>query len=304
MRKEEFKNIWLKAFKWSFFSKIMLNQLKTVALLGALTGILLFVGGLIGGQQGLTIALFFAVLMNFGSYFFSHKIVLAMYHAKELKESEAPGIHAMVEEIAREAKIPKPKVYIIHAPHANAFATGPNPKKAVVAVTDGIVQLLTKEELKGVLAHEIGHVKNRDILISTIAATIASVISYLAFMVRWAAILGTGSRDDQRGSNVLGLLVMTIVAPLAAMIVQLAISRSREYLADERGARLIRNPLPLASALQKLESASHSRPLGMGSPSTAHLFIVKPFRGKGMLNLFSTHPPLHERVARLKKLKV
>ena len=282
----------------------MLNQLKTVALLGALTGILLFVGGLIGGQQGLTIALFFAVLMNFGSYFFSHKIVLAMYHAKELKESEAPGIHAMVEEIAREAKIPKPKVYIIHAPHANAFATGPNPKKAVVAVTDGIVQLLTKEELKGVLAHEIGHVKNRDILISTIAATIASVISYLAFMVRWAAILGTGSRDDQRGSNVLGLLVMTIVAPLAAMIVQLAISRSREYLADERGARLIRNPLPLASALQKLESASHSRPLGMGSPSTAHLFIVKPFRGKGMLNLFSTHPPLHERVARLKKLKV
>lgn len=280
------------------------NQFKTVALLGVLTGILLLIGGAIGGQQGLTIALIFAILMNFGSYFFSHKIVLAMYRAKELPKSQAPGIHKMVEEIAKEANIPKPKIYIVHTPHANAFATGPSPKKAVVAVTDGILSLLTKEELKGVLAHEIGHVKNRDILIQTVAATIASVISYIAFMARWAAIFGGMRGNNREGGNILELLVLAIVAPLAAMIIQLAISRSREYLADERGARLIKNPLPLASALGKLESSSQHVPLGRGSSSTAHLFIVKPFRGGGALHLFSTHPPLAERVKRLKAMKI
>ncbi len=281
---------------------MIINQLKTVLFLGILTGILLVIGGMIGGQQGLTVALVFALLMNFGTYFFSHKIVLMMYRAQELPKSKAPEIHKMVEDICRKADLPKPKIYLIPSPAANAFATGPNPKHAVVAVTEGIMKLLTKEELKGVLSHELGHVKNRDILISTIAATIASVISYLAFMARWAAIFG-GNRDDNRGGNPLGLLFMAIIAPLAAMIIQLAISRSREYLADERGARLLKNSQPLASALQKLESASKHTPLTFGSPSTAHLFIVKPFRGEGLLSLFSTHPPLQERIQRLKSMK-
>lgn len=282
---------------------MLFNQIKTVLLLGILTSIVLLIGGFIGGQQGLTVALVFAVLMNFGAYFFSHKIVLMMYHAQELPKSKAPDIHKMVEDIAHAANIPKPKIYLIPSQHANAFATGPSPKKAVVAVTEGIIKLLTKEELKGVLAHEIGHVKNRDILIQTIAATIASIISYLAFMARWAAIFGTG-RDDNRGGNPLSLLFMVIIAPLAAMIIQLAISRSREYLADERGARLIKNPLPLASALNKLDAASKHMPLQFGSPSTAHLFIVKPFRGEGLMSLFSTHPPLTERIQRLKAMKI
>ncbi len=281
---------------------MILNQLKTALLLGILSGLLLLIGAFIGGQQGLTIALIFAVLMNFGTYFFSHKLVLMMYHAKELPKNKAPEVHKMVEDICRQANLPKPKVYLIPSPHANAFATGPSPKKAVVAVTEGILKLLTKEELKGVLAHEIGHVKNRDILISTIAATIASVISYLAFMARFAVIFG-GGRNDNRGGNPLGLLFMAIIAPLAAMIIQLAISRSREYLADERGARLIKNPLPLASALQKLDNASKHIPLTFATPSTSHLFIVKPISGQGLVNLFSSHPPLQERIQRLKAMK-
>jgi heat shock protein HtpX len=281
---------------------MIVNQLKTVALLGVLTAILLLIGGYFGGQQGLTIAFGFAILMNVGSYFWSHKLVLAMYKAKELPQSQAPGIHKIVQEIAKDANIPKPKIYIVHTPHSNAFATGPNPKKAVVAVTDGIVKLLTKEELKGVLAHEISHVKNRDILVSTIAATIASVISYIAFMARWAAIFG-GMRGDNDSGNILELLLLAIVAPLAAMIVQLAISRSREYLADERGAKLIGNGKPLASALAKLETASKQLPLGKGAASTGHLFIIKPFRGAGMMNLFSTHPPHHKRIERLNNMK-
>ena len=282
---------------------MIFNQFKTALLLGIMSGILLMIGAFIGGQQGLTVALVFAVLMNFGTYFFSHKLVLMMYRAQELPKNKAPEVHKMIEDICKEANLPKPKVYLIHSPHSNAFASGPSPKRAVVAVTEGILKLLTKEELKGVLAHEIGHVKNRDILISTIAATIASVISYLAFMARWAAIFG-GGRDDNRGGNPLGLLFMAIIAPLAAMIIQLAISRSREYLADERGARLIKNPLPLASALQKLETASKTHPLMFGSPSTSHLFIVKPFSGgQGLLNLFNTHPPLQERIQRLKAMK-
>lgn len=283
---------------------MILNQLKTALLLGVLSGILLLIGALLGGQQGLTIALVFAILMNFGTYFFSHKIVLMIYRAQELPKNKAPEIHKIIEDICREANLPKPKVYLIPSPHANAFASGPSPKNAVVAVTEGILKLLTKEELKGVLAHEIGHVKNRDILISTIAATIASVISYLAYMARWAAFFGGTDRENRNPFSIIGLLLMTILAPLAAMIIQLAISRSREYLADERGARLIRNPLPLASALQKLDSASKHTPLMFGSPSTAHLFIVKPFRGEGLLSLFSTHPSLQNRIQRLKTLKL
>jgi len=284
---------------------MILNQLKTAVLLGVLSGILLLIGALLGGQQGLTIALMFAVLMNFGAYFFSHKIVLMMYRAQELPKNKAPEIHKIIEDICREANLPKPKVYLIPSPHANAFAAGPSPKKAVVAVTEGILKLLTKEELKGVLAHEIGHVKNRDILISTIAATIASVISYVAYMARWAAFFGGSDRENRNPFSIIGLLLMTILAPLAAMIIQLAISRSREYLADERGARLIKNPLPLASALQKLDSASKHVPLMFGSPSTSHLFIVKPFRGgQGLLSLFSTHPSLESRIQRLKAMKL
>ena len=282
---------------------MIINQLKTVLLLGVLTSILLIIGALIGGQQGLTVALIFAILMNFGSYFFSHKIVLMMYRAKELPKSKAPEIHKMVEDICKAAGLPKPKIYLVPSPHSNAFATGPSPKKAVVAVTEGIMKLLTKEELKGVLAHEIGHVKNRDILIQTIAATIASVISYLAFMARWAAFMG-GDRENKNPFGIIAILALAILAPLAAMIIQLAISRSREYLADERGARLIKNPSPLASALHKLESAASHVPLQFGSPGSAHLFIVKPFRGgQGLLSLFSTHPPLAERVSRLKAMK-
>jgi heat shock protein HtpX len=281
---------------------MIINQLKTVFLLGILSSILLVIGALIGGQEGLTIALIFAVLMNFGSYFFSHKIVLMMYRAKELSKSQAPQVHVMVEEICRAANLPKPKIYLIPSPHPNAFATGPSPKKGVVAVTEGIMKLLTKEELKGVLAHEISHIKNRDILIQTIAATIASVISYLAFMARWAAFMG-GDRENRNPFGVIALLAMALLAPLAAMIIQLAISRSREYLADERGARLIKNPSPLASALQKLESAASHVPLQFGNPATAHLFIVKPFRGQGIMNMFSTHPPLQERITRLKAMK-
>ncbi len=288
-----------------FFSKrgtMSFNQFKTVLLLGALTGLLLLIGGWLGGRSGLTIAFVFAILMNFGSYFFSHKIVLFIYRAKPLAKEKAPKIHQIVEEIAKKAGMPKPGIYLIPSPHANAFCTGPSPKKAVVAVTEGILSLLSVEELRGVLAHEIGHAKNYDILISTIAATIASVISYVAMMARWAAIFGGMKGDDRGGHNMLELLVLAIIAPLAAMVIQLAISRSREYLADERGARLIGDGKPLANALEKLHANTSRLPLRFGSESTAHLFIVNPFKG-GFASLFSTHPPHDERIKRLRAMK-
>ena len=279
---------------------MVVNQLKTVILLGALTGVLLFVGQLVGGASGLTIALIFAIVMNLGSYWFSDKIVLKMYKAKEVKESEAHRLFKIVREVSQAANIPMPKVYIIPSEQANAFATGRNPQHASVAATQGILNLLNDDELKGVMAHEIAHVKNRDILISSIAATIAGVISYVAFMARWAAIFGGRGRDS---GNLVSLIVLAIITPLIATIIQLAISRSREYLADATGAKIVQNSNGLASALEKLHSDVKRHPMKLGNQSTAHLFISNPFRTRGIMKLLSTHPPMDERVRRLNSMK-
>ncbi len=277
------------------------NQIKTVILLGLLTGVLLFVGYLIGGPSGLTIGLIFALSINFLTYWFSDKIVLRMYKAKIIKKSEYPELHKIIEELCKQANLPKPKIYIINSENANAMATGRNPKHAAVAVTTGILNILDKNELKGVLAHELSHIKNRDTLITTIAATIAGVISYVAFMARFAAIFG-GSRDE--GGNILSLLVLAIITPIIAMILQLALSRSREYLADEKGALISKQPLALASALQKLEQTAKIRPMRKGNPATSSLFIVNPFSARGFTTLFSTHPPVALRVKKLQEIKV
>ncbi len=281
------------------------NQIRTVVLLGLLTGLLLWVGNLVGGMQGLTIALIFAIVMNFGSYWFSDKIVLAMYRAKEVKESDEPELYGIVADVAHLAGIPIPKVYIINAPFSNAFATGRNPRHAAVAVTRGIMDLLSKDELKGVIAHEISHVKNRDTLIQAVAATIAGVISYVAFMARWAAIFGGfGGRD--RDSGGLELLVLAILTPILAAIIQMAISRSREFLADESGAKLLHSGYGLADALEKLEGSTQRFSLRPSSTTqtTAHLFICNPFRGGGLFKIFATHPPVKERVKRLRSMNV
>jgi len=278
----------------------MINQLKTVILLGALTGLLLLVGGYFGGTTGLTIALAFSVIMNFGSYFFSDKIVLAMYSAKPVTKADNPKLHKIVEEVAEKAGIPKPKIYIIKSPNPNAFATGRGPKNAVVACTDSIMTLLNEHELKGVIAHEISHVKNRDILIATIAATIAGVISYIAQMAQFAAIFG-GGRDNENSGNAFGMLAMAIITPIIAMIIQLAISRSREYLADQTGALTIKESKGLASALAKLE---HGPKLTSGNTATASLFISNPFRASTLTNILSTHPATAERIKRLNALKL
>jgi len=279
----------------------MENKIKTFLLLGGLTLFLIFMGKLLGGRSGMYIAFILALAMNFFSYWFSDKIVLRMYGAQEVTPAEAPELHRMVEDLSREAGIPKPKVYIIPDDSPNAFATGRDPEHAAVAATQGIMRILTPMELKGVLAHEIGHVRNRDILISTIAATMAGAIMILADMARFAAIFG--SRDDDEGGGILGVIVMSIVAPLAAMLIQMAISRSREYLADETGARLAHNPQSLASALGKLARGVEQRPMDSASPATAHMFIVNPLTGGAILNLFSTHPPIEERIARLRAMR-
>jgi heat shock protein HtpX len=280
----------------------MENKIKTFLLLGGLTLFLIFMGKLIGGRGGMYIAFILALAMNFFSYWFSDKIVLRMYGAQEVSPGEAPELHRMVEDLAREAGIPKPKVYIIPDDSPNAFATGRNPEHAAVAATTGIMRILTPEELKGVLAHEIGHVRNRDILISTIAATMAGAIMILADMARFAAIFG-GRDDEEGGGGIIGVIVMSIVAPLAAMLIQMAISRSREYLADETGAHLAHNPMSLASALGKLARGVEQRPMDSASPATAHMFIVNPLTGGGIVNLFSTHPPIEERIARLRAMR-
>ena len=277
------------------------NQLKTLLLLASLTGILLLIGSFFG-RQGLTIAFVFAILMNFGSYFLSDKIVLMMYRAKEANEKEYPELYKTVREVSHLANVPMPKVYLIPTNTPNAFATGRNPKHAVVAVTEGILQLLNKDELMGVIAHEFAHIKNRDILIQTIAATIAAVISYVAFMARWAAIFGGSGRDNDQGGNVLELLALAILAPLTATIIQLAISRSREYLADESGSKFIHTQHGLINALQKLEKGVNHFPLKFGNQQTSSLFIVNPFSGKSLFKLFSTHPSTEDRVKRLKEL--
>jgi heat shock protein HtpX len=282
----------------------MSNTLKTTLLLGLLTGIILWFGQFLGGSQGLVVAFVFAAVMNFGSYWFSDKLVLAMYRARPVGMNEAPDLYRIVQNLATRAQMPMPKLYIIPSDAANAFATGRNAEHAAVAVTEGITRLMSWDELEGVLAHELSHVRNHDILISSIAATLAGVIMMLANMVRWAALFGGVSRDERdEGGGVLGLLAMSIVAPLAAMLIQLAISRSREYQADASGAELLHSGESLARALEKLEYASQRLPLD-ASPATAHLFIVNPLSGRSLAGLFSTHPPLEERIRRLRSMRV
>jgi heat shock protein HtpX len=277
------------------------NTLKTAFLLTALTLFLLFVGEALGGQRGLTIALIFAVVTNFVSYFFSDKIALAMYRAQgPLTREQLPRAYDVVQRLTQKAGLPMPKLYVIPTESPNAFATGRNPNHASVAVTEGILKLLTDDELEGVLAHELSHVRNRDILISSIAATLAGAITFLARMFAWGAMFGGyggGDRDDRRGGG-LGALLMLILAPIAAMLIQLAVSRSREYQADESGAHLTGNPYALASALQKLDTYSRRVPL-VATPSTAHLFIIQPLLGMNFGSLFSTHPPIAKRIERL-----
>ena len=278
-----------------------MGGLKTTFLMALLAGLLVAAGSLIGGQSGATIALMFALVMNLGAYWFSDKIVLAMYHAKQVTEAEAPELHSMVRTLATKAQIPMPKVYIIDTPTPNAFATGRNPQHAAVAVTTGILKILNREELTGVMAHELSHVLHRDILISTVAATFGGAISYLAHMAQWAMIFGGGNRDDREGTNPIGTLLVILVAPIAAMLIQLAISRSREYSADEGGAGLVGNPLALASALRKIHQGVQQIPME-ANPATAHMFIMSPLTGGGITKLFSTHPPVEERIARLEAM--
>lgn len=284
----------------------MVNRIKTYFLLGLLTVLFVFIGSLFG-KNGMIIAFIIAIGLNWFSYFFSDKIVLAMYRAKETTESSYPQLHRIVEELAVNAGIPKPKIYIIPSETPNAFATGRDPNHAAVAVTEGIMSILNENELKGVLGHELTHVKNRDILISTVAATIAGAITLIARMIQWAAIFGGFGGDDDRDGNIFSLIAMlifAILAPIAAIIIQLAISRSREYLADEGGAKICGNPLYLANALRKLSEGVKAVPMRTANPSTSHLFIVNPFSGKSLINLFSTHPPIEERIKRLENMAI
>lgn len=281
-----------------------MNGIKTMALMVTLTLMLVLVGAALGGKTGMTFALIMAFGMNFISYWFSDKIVLKMYGAKPVSESEAPELYSMVRSLSHRAQLPMPRVCIMDEDQPNAFATGRNPEHGTVAVTTGIMRLLSREELEGVIAHELAHIKNRDILVSTIAATIAGAISYIAQMAQWAAIFGGGrSDDDEGGSNPIAAIVMMIVGPIAAMLVQMAISRAREYGADAGGANICGNPRYLANALKKLEMASHKIPMN-ANPATSHMFIVNPLTGGGILKLFSTHPPIEERVARLEAMRM
>lgn len=279
-----------------------MNAMKTMILMVTLTLMLVLVGGLLGGKTGMTFALIMAFGMNFITYWFSDKIVLKMYGAKLVSESEAPELYSMVRRLAQKAELPMPKVYVMEQDQPNAFATGRNPEHGVVAVTTGIMRILTREELEGVVAHELAHIKHRDILVGTVAAAIAGAISYLAQMAQWAMIFGGRSSDDERGGNPVVALVMMIVGPIAAMLVQMAISRSREYGADASGARIAGNPRNLATALKKLHMASQRISMD-ANPATSHMFIVNPLSGGGLLKLFSTHPPMEERIARLESMR-
>ena len=276
-----------------------MNTLKTAFFLTLLTGLFIVIGDLLGGRAGVIIAFIFALGMNFFSYFFSDKIALAMYRARPVSQEEAPELYAIVKTLCERANLPMPRIYIIPQAAPNAFATGRDPKHAAVAVTQGALELLTREELMGVLGHELGHIKHRDILISTIASTIAGAIMFLADMIRWAAIFGGLSGDDDEHPII--LIAMAIVAPFAAMLIQLAISRAREYEADRAGAIYSGNPLYLASALEKLDAYAKQIPF-RGNPATENLFIVNPFSAKGLMTLFSTHPPIEERIRRLREM--
>jgi heat shock protein HtpX len=278
-----------------------MNTMKTFLLMGLLTVLLVFVGRLLGGQSGMVMAFFFALMMNLGTYWFSDKLVLRMYKAQEVTRAESPDLFSLVEELAGRAGLPMPRVYIIPDEQPNAFATGRDPNHAAVAVTEGILKTLSRDELRGVLGHELAHVKHRDILIGTVAATMAGAISMLANMAQWAMIFGGGRSDDREGGGPAGGLVMMLVAPIAAMMIQMAISRSREFLADEGGAQFSGNPLSLANALRKLEKKAEQIPMD-ASPATAHMFIVNPLSGGGLMKLFSTHPPMEERIARLEAM--
>jgi heat shock protein HtpX len=279
-----------------------LNSVKTFFLLSVLTVFFVFIGGLVGGRGGAMIAFGFAVVMNFFSYWFSASIVLKLYKAREITEVENPELYGMVRKLATVAKLPMPKVCIIQNPTPNAFATGRNPANGVVAVTTGIMQLLNKEELEGVIAHELAHIGNRDILIGTIAATIAGAVMMLASMARWGAILGGGNKQGGLSNNIVIALALSIIAPIAAMIVQMAVSRTREYEADASAARLTKNPNALASALNKISSGVERVPMDTANPATAHMFIMNPFSGKKALNLFSTHPAVEDRIKRLQAM--
>jgi heat shock protein HtpX len=275
------------------------NQFKTAALLAAMTAVIVLIGNLMGGRQGMVIAFVFAAGMNFFSYWYSDKLVLKMYRAREIGPAEGGEIYGLVQRLAANAGLPMPKVYRIPQEAPNAFATGRNPENAVVAVTDGLLHLMDRDEVAGVIAHELAHIKNRDILIGTIAATMAGAIMMLASMARWAAIFGGGrSSDEEGGASGIGLIFMSILAPFAAMIIQMAISRSREYLADSTGAAIAGRPDGLARALEKLGAYSRRIPMA-ASPSTAHMFITNPLSGRSLMSLFSTHPPIEERIAKL-----
>ncbi len=280
-----------------------MNQAKTFLLMVVLTILFVFVGSLIGGKEGAYIAFAIALLMNLLSYWFSDRIVLAMYGAREVSANEAPELHFIVQKLAQKAQIPTPRLYIIDNDSPNAFATGRNPSNGVVAVTTGILKLLNREELEGVLAHEISHIKHRDILVQTIAATLAGAITMLANFARFSLFFGRANSDEEEsGGNILSLVIFSMLAAFAAMLIQLAISRSREYLADDGGARLSGNPLYLASALRKLATWVRRIPMTDANPSTAPMFIVNPLKGEGILALFSTHPPIEERIRRLEAM--
>ncbi len=279
-----------------------MNTMKTLMLMGVLTVMLVMAGGMVGGKSGLTIALIMAFGINFFSYWFSDKIVLKMYRAQPITEAEAPDLFGMVRRLAQRAQLPMPKIAIINEDQPNAFATGRNPEHGTVAVTTGLMRILSREELEGVIAHELAHIKNRDILVGTIAAAIAGAISYLAQMAQFAMIFGGRQNDDEGGSPI-GAIVMMIVGPIAAMLVQMAISRSREYGADATGGEICGNPIYLANALRKLQMASQQIHM-QANPATAHMFIVNPLSGGALMKLFSTHPPMEERIARLKAMRM
>lgn len=279
-----------------------MNTMKTVLLMSLMTLLLLFIGEAFGGGQGLVLAFVFSLLMNFGMYWFSDKVVLSMYRAQEVTEVEEPRLFQMVRKLAAQAQLPMLKVYIIQDDTANAFATGRNPNHAAIAVTTGILKMLSDDELEGVLSHELAHVQHRDMLTGTIVAAMVGTITFVARMAGWAMMFSGGRRDDRDSGNGLSDLLLIILAPIAAVLLQLAISRSREFAADAGGSAISRKPLSLASALKKLERNSVEIPMANAGPATAHMFIVNPLRGGGVMKLFSTHPPIEERIARLEEI--
>jgi heat shock protein HtpX len=278
-----------------------MNMMRTFLLMGLMTVLLVIVGNLLGGQNGMIMAFLFAMVMNFGAYWFSDKLVLRKYNAQEVTKADSPDLFSLVEELAGKAELPMPRVYIVPDEQPNAFATGRNPSHAALAVTQGILRTLSRDELRGVLGHELAHVKNRDMLTGTVAATMAGAISMIASMAQWGMMFGGSRSDDREGGGGLGGIVAMIVAPIAAMLIQMAISRSREFVADEGGAKIAGNPLGLAEALRKLELKAQQIPMD-ASPATAHIFTVSPLSGGGLMKLFSTHPPIEERIARLEAM--